>query len=129
MPKSELDTRRKRVNQSRRTSKEKGVFPPAEHSHQDYIDRLNDIESGNASVTSVTANYTALDTDNIIECNGTFTVTLYTAVEGDGMTIVNVGTGEITLGTENVNGVKDVVLDSKSAIEIFGSSTPDWRIG
>ena len=125
---NKLDNRRKQVNQSRRTSKEKGVFPPADHTHQGYENRITDIESGNADVTAVTANYTALDTDNIIQCTGTFTVTLYTAVQDDGMTIVNIGTGEITLGTETVNGVTDMILDANSSVTIFGSSKPDWRI-
>lgn len=124
----EFDSRRKEVNQKRRTSSAKGVYPPAEHTHKIYEDRITDIENGEVEVTHTTSAYTALKEDNIITCIGTFTVTLYTATEGDGMTIVNAGTGEITLGTETVNGVSDMVLDANSSVTLFGTSKPEWRI-
>jgi len=119
---------RKKVNQSRWTQNKRSVYPPKEHTHKDYEDRITDIESGEGDVTAVTATYTALIEDNIITCGGTFTVTLYTAVQDDGMTIVNIGTGEITLGSETVNGVTDMVLDANSSVTIFGTDKPEWRI-
>ena len=125
---TELDVRRKVTNQKRRTSKEKGVFPPAFHNHHDLDDRITDLEYGEGDVTAVTGTYTALIQDNIITCDGTFTLTLYTAFEDSGMTIVNIGTGKITLGTETVNGISNMVLDANSSVTIFGTATPDWRI-
>ena len=89
---------------------------------------LDNLGRGGASVTTVTSEYVTLRDDNIIECDGTFNVRLYAAVKSDGLTIVNIGTGEITITTETINGLSDVILDANSAIQLYGSDAPEWRI-
>ena len=52
-------------------------------------------------LTSVSGTYSVLDTDDVISCNGTFTVTLPTAVgrTGKHFTFKNIGTGIVTIAT------------------------------
>ena len=54
---------------------------------------------------AVTATYTALVTDYTIDCSGTFTVNLFTAVGNGGkmLNIKNSGTGLITLDADGFN--------------------------
>ena len=92
------------------------IHPPRSHFHN------------NIGLKTVTSDYTALKTDHYIECNGTLTVTLYKSVYKSNLVVVNIGTGEVTLGSETVNGYTDMILDCNSAIDIYGNAT-EWRIG
>ena len=67
------------------------------------------------TVVSKTTTYTALTTDNTILADGTFTITLYTAVGNSGRTlnIKNIGTGVITI---DPNGTETVDLDATSLV-------------
>jgi hypothetical protein len=67
------------------------------------------------------APYTALPTDDIIVCDGTFTVTLYSTSSGTFgriLQIKNVGTGVITIdanGADTIDGALTIVLDQQYA--------------
>jgi hypothetical protein len=39
-----METKRLNLNQSRRTSKAKGVYPPANHIHKEYASGITDLE-------------------------------------------------------------------------------------
>lgn len=68
------------------------------------------------SITHVTTTYVVLDSDDVVLCDGTFTVTLPPAT-GSGATYVirNIGSGDITLaadGTDTINGDGTIAIIS-----------------
>ena len=89
-------------------------------------------QSRRRAFTPVTTTYTALSTDDIIQCNGTFTVSLPTAsgISGRIYHIKNVGTGTITIdpdGTETIDGELTQTLNAWESISIYSGGT-NWRI-
>jgi len=74
----------------------------------------------------ITGDYTASHDDNIIEGNGTLTVTLYASTLGAGLTIVNIGTGIVTISGQTINGESDITLIEGEALNIYGNAT-EWR--
>ena len=79
-----------------------------------------------------TGAYTAIPTDDIIECSGTFTVTLYTAVGNTNkrITIKNAGTGLITEegdGTETLEDELTQALPSGDS-HTWVSNGTNWLI-
>ena len=92
---------------------------------------LSDLKS---SVSSVSATYTVLTSDSVIECtSNTFTLTLPTAVGVNGKTFIikNSGTGTITIdgdGTETIDDSLTALLSSKyDSITIISNGT-NWII-
>jgi len=85
------------------------------------------------NIVTKTSAYTTTLTDDVILCNGTFTVTLYTAVGNGGrtLTIKNTGTGVITIdgsGSETIDG--DTTLDlgvQYTSVTIVSDGT-NWSI-
>jgi hypothetical protein len=86
------------------------------------------------AVTSTTAAYTATSSDDIILANGTFTVTLPTAVGNSGLdlTVKNVGSGTITVaaaGSETIDGSGTVSLAAVAAVTVVSDGTNWAAIG
>lgn len=88
---------------------------------------------GRSSVTTALSTYTAKSNDEVIECNGTFTVTLPTAsdIKGKIYYIKNIGSGTITVdgdGSETIDGSATQSLSSQyDAIQIY-SNNFNWFI-
>lgn len=79
-----------------------------------------------------TASYTLTDSDNTVECNGNFTITLPTIVGRTGReyNITNTGSGTITLvGTSGqlINGETMQFIPPNSSIQVKAGST-QWNI-
>ena len=77
---------------------------------------------------AVTATYTITETDSTIDCDGTFTVTLPTAVGSAGRVFVvkNSGVGVITLdgdGAELIDGAATVTLNAGDVSRVQSTST------
>ena len=84
------------------------------------------------TVVSKTATYTALATDDVVLCTGTFTVTLPTAVgiAGKAYYIKNVSTGVVTLdgaGSETMDGETTLTLSDDDSVEVVSDGS-NWRI-
>lgn len=76
--------------------------------------------------------YTVLVTDDVIECSGTFTLSLYTAVGNAGrpLEIVNVGTGTITadpFGSQTIGGAATRLVGAGTSLRIRSNGT-NWII-
>ena len=87
----------------------------------------------NTKVVSKTANYTATTAEGIILCNGTFTVTLPTAVgiQGKVFNIKNTGTGTITVdanGTQTIDGQLTQLLEDQYMSLQIVSDGANWNI-
>jgi hypothetical protein len=85
------------------------------------------------AVVTKTATYTATDLDDVILCNGTFTVTLPTAVGRAGKTlhIKNIGTGTVTIdgaGTETIDGSLTKVLGTQWHTYSIVSDGTNWEV-
>ncbi len=67
-------------------------------------------------------------TDDNIFCNGTFTVTLPTGVDGQTFRIINSGTGTITItSSENIAGsASDVILNAGDIVILTFETTDKW---
>jgi len=84
-------------------------------------------------VTSVSAAYTALSTDSIILANGTFAVTLLSAVtagSGHLLEVKNVGTGIVTVlpaGAETIDGDSSMILLNEDAIDLVSDGS-NWQV-
>lgn len=80
-----------------------------------------------------TDDYTITDDDAVILCNGTFTLTLPTAVGIDGRiyTIKNIGTGEVTIdgnGDETIDDGKTATLTDQYEVINIVSDNTEWFI-
>lgn len=88
--------------------------------------------NGRLRYTSVTAAYSPLLTDEVLLCNGTFTVTLPTAsgIGGKVYQIKNVGTGLVTVdgnASETIDGSLTVVVAAGNNLYIMSDGT-NWVI-
>jgi hypothetical protein len=86
-------------------------------------------ESGRIKNTSrYTTTQTIPATDDQVYCNGTFTVTLPTGVDGQTFRIINSGTGTITItSAENILGsTVDVILNAGDVIILTFETTDKW---
>jgi hypothetical protein len=86
-------------------------------------------ESGRIkNTTRYTATQAIPVTDDQIYCNGTFTVTLPTGIDGQTFRIINSGTGTITItSAENIVGsTEDVVLNAGDVIILTFETTDKW---
>lgn len=84
------------------------------------------------NVNEVISNYTAVDSDNVIICDGTFTVTLMTASANLGLelNIKNIGTGTITIegdGSETIDGVASFNIEENDCLTVVSDGT-NWII-
>ncbi len=98
---------------------------------QDVRDLIVSLKSLN--VVQKTATYTATTDDNIIECNGAFDVTLYTAVSNTGrqVTVKNTGTSEVGIvgtSSQTIEGETRQAIASKPDSFTFYSDGTNWRI-
>lgn len=80
--------------------------------------------------TSQTTTYAILANDFYIDCNGTFTVTLPTAVgkQGKTYTITNTGVGTITIATtsaQTINGLSTATVTTSSSTTLH-SDNANW---
>ena len=74
------------------------------------------------NILSKTANYALAITDDIIICNGTFTVTMPTAASAlnKPITIINVGTGVITIARQGSD-----TFGSETSLELQPGISPN----
>lgn len=85
-------------------------------------------------ITSKTANYTATVNDDVVLANGTFTVTLYTAVGNTGrrVTVKNTNTGIITVkgaSTEKVDASNTLTLTQQyQSVTVESDGTQWWVV-
>jgi hypothetical protein len=84
------------------------------------------------ALSTKTSNYTLTTSDLGVDCNGTFTVTLPTAVGINGRIyiITNVGTGTITVATalsQTINGGTNPTLTSEDSLTLQ-SDGANWKI-
>jgi hypothetical protein len=94
-----------------------------------------DVKAIRTEVSAVqVANYTALSTDSIIRCNGTFSVSLPAAagLTGHEYTIVQVGTGTITIdpnASETISGAAtDTSVNAQWESLVIYSDSANWII-
>lgn len=83
--------------------------------------------------TNVTSTYQILSSDDLIRCDGTFTVTLpdATTIEGRQIDIKNIGTGVITVNTLNsqtIDGNLTDTLSTKDSLSIYANESGDFDI-
>jgi len=77
---------------------------------RDELDLTGLLGGGEVNRTPVTSDYTVEITDNLIECNGTFTVTLLAVALlniGKVYNVKNVGTGVITVDGAGIETIDD----------------------
>jgi len=96
-----------------------------------FIDQASPFVVG--GVVTVTSAYTATTADTVILCNGTFTVTLLTAVgiPDHRVSIKNVGTGVVTIdgnGSETIDGGTTAVLSIQYDQIGIVSDNSNWQI-
>jgi len=94
-------------------------------SDPNYITELTSL-----TITSATATYAVLASDEYIRCNGTFTVTLpATTGSGDVYFIANVGTGTITVavtGSDTVNSTTPLTIPTMTIAYYVDAVTGNW---
>jgi hypothetical protein len=95
--------------------------------------KLYDAADVQQAVISKTGVYTATVVDDIILCNGTFTINLYTAIGYDGnlITIKNIGTGTVTVdafGTQTIDGSLTAALPVQYTSLTLTSDGSNWNI-
>jgi len=118
---------------------------PAGQTYTEFVKRFLDILRRSilevdASTTSTeiytysakTGDYTVLTTDRTIDCTGTITITLPTAVGNDGQCFVvkNSGSGSVTVdadGTETIDGALSHVIANPVALKVQ-SNGANWII-
>jgi len=89
--------------------------------------------SSTVNIATKTSAYTLVNTDVVILGNGTFTLTLPTAVgiSGKQYRIKNIGTGTITVdgdGSETIDGATTAVLSIQDGSIDIISDGSNWRI-
>jgi hypothetical protein len=89
--------------------------------------------SFSSAITSKTAAYTATVSDHKIIVNGTFNLTLPTAVgiAGREYQVKNTGTGTVTIvttGGQTIDGVATIPLDAQWTVRTFVSDGANWFI-
>ena len=103
-----------------------GDTPPVDPSENDLW-----IDTNAYTYRAVTTTYTIVATDYLLDCSGTFTITLPTAVGFTGEYIIkNSGTGLITLdgdGTETVDSNLSIALNQYVTITVRSTGT-NWII-
>lgn len=98
---------------------------------QDAVQTL--IDANNVlTMVSTTGTYTVLASDDLVRCNGTFTVTL-PAASGSGAMycIKNVGTGVITLdgnAAETIDGAATQTISSLGWMTVVDAASGAWDI-
>jgi hypothetical protein len=85
------------------------------------------------NIRTETSTYTVVDTDSVIICDGTFTLTLITAVGNEGLQydIKNINTGTITVdgdGTETIDEALTQLLVAKFDSVTVTSDGTNWVI-
>lgn len=85
------------------------------------------------SVVSKTANYTLTTSDCVVKCDGTFTITLPTAVGAAGTLYVvnNIGFGTITVATtssQTINGELTQLVEGQYSSMSVVSDGSNWNI-
>ncbi len=98
---------------------------------QDAVQTL--IDANNVlGITNVTQAYTVLDTDDVVRCNGTFTVTLPAATGSGALYIIkNIDTGIITLdgnGTDTIDGSLTQTITSLCWLTVLDVASGKWDI-
>ena len=107
-----------------------------QHSHRsggrDELDLTGLMGRGEVNRVYKTSDYTVLSTDNLIECNGTFTVTLLSVDLldiGKVYNIKNIGTGTITvLGEEDIEDESTQELYQGDNMKIYSNGEEWWII-
>jgi hypothetical protein len=79
-----------------------------------------------ATFLTVTENYNITNDDDIINCSGTFSVTLPGVITGRKFTIINSWIGEITVlvndaETETINVEYNIILQSGDGMTVVGA--------
>ena len=96
----------------------------------DEISALRTIEIGLSSVLTKTTTYAILASDEIIRCDGTFTVTLPAATGSNIMyLVINVGTGTITIATtggDTVNGAAPNTITTLKSAWYLDGAADNW---
>jgi hypothetical protein len=85
------------------------------------------------SVATKTATYVVTTNDDLILANGTFTVTLYTAIGNNGreIEIRNIGTGTVTVAgnaAELIDAANTLLLTSGQALWVKSDNAQWWTI-
>ena len=103
-----------------------GDTPPVDPSENDLW-----IDTNAYTYRAVTTTYTIVATDYLLDCSGTFTITLPTAVGFTGEYIIkNTGAGLVTLdgdGTETVDSNLSIALNQYVTITVRSTGT-NWII-
>lgn len=85
-----------------------------------------------SAYTFKTAAYTVLSSDHVVECNGVFTVTLFSGtVAGQQLIIKNSGTGTITIdgsGAETIDGAPAITLNQQYDSVTMFTNGSGWMI-
>lgn len=83
------------------------------------------------TVAAISSEYEASAADDILLCNGTFPVVLWTPDVGDSLTVVNVGTGLVTVqpvGGALISGAASLPLEFQWTAYTLVSDGTDWVI-
>ena len=118
------------------------VRPPRTHSpgellrYRETMCQLVNAAYGNRSNeihAAVTTTYTITDNDFFLPCNGTFTITLPTAVGRSGYAFIikNIGTGLITVdgnGSETIDDQTSIILSQYDSAQVVSDGTEWWII-
>jgi hypothetical protein len=112
-----------------------GATPTSAANLQTLIEELLSQTSGSnivRNITSVSTPYNVLTTDDLIICDGTFDVGLFTAVGNEGKTldIKNKGTGTVTAvadGSEEIDGENNISLIQYEELTLV-SDGANWQV-
>ena len=90
------------------------------------------LTTGSLRIRTATTTDTILSTDDVILCNGTFTITLPASTgSGKVYNVKNIGTGITTLEgnlSETIDGELNISLDQYEGVTIIDSGTGVWYI-